>query len=59
MAADRWQLMPDLTEDEYAALKADIAAQGVLVPIVFDADTGKVIEGHHRLRAWTSCGPRA
>jgi len=23
------------------------------VPIVFDADTGKVIEGHHRLRAWT------
>jgi site-specific DNA-methyltransferase (adenine-specific) len=45
--------MPDLTEDEYAALKADIAAQGVLVPVVFDADTGEVIEGHHRLRAWT------
>jgi hypothetical protein len=45
--------MPDLTKDEYAALKADIATQGVLVPIVFDADTGEVIEGHHRLRAWT------
>jgi site-specific DNA-methyltransferase (adenine-specific) len=45
--------MPPLSDDEYAALKADIATQGVLVPIVFDADTGKVIEGHHRLRAWT------
>jgi site-specific DNA-methyltransferase (adenine-specific) len=45
--------MPPLSDDEYAALKADIGAQGVLVPIVFDADTGEVIEGHHRLRAWT------
>jgi len=50
---DRWQLMPPLSDDEYAALKADVGAQGVLVPIVFDADTGEVIEGHHRLRAWT------
>jgi hypothetical protein len=53
MTAERWQLMPPLSDDEYSGLKADIAAQGVLVPIVFDADTGKVIEGHHRLRAWT------
>jgi ParB-like chromosome segregation protein Spo0J len=53
VADDRWQLLPPLSDDEYAALKADIAAQGVLVPIVFDADTGEVIEGHHRLRAWT------
>jgi ParB-like chromosome segregation protein Spo0J len=53
MTNDRWQLLPPLSDDEYAALKADIGTQGVLVPIVFDADTGKVIEGHHRLRAWT------
>ncbi|MGA3353849.1 MAG: DNA methyltransferase [Acidimicrobiales bacterium] len=53
MTAERWQLLPPLSDDEYAALKADIAAQGVLVPIVLDADSGAVIEGHHRLRAWT------
>ena len=35
------------------ALKADIGTQGVLVPLVIDEDTGEVIEGHHRLRAWT------
>ena len=53
MTAERWQLLPPLTDEEYASLKADIAAQGVLVPVVIDEDTGEVIEGHHRLRAWT------
>jgi ParB-like chromosome segregation protein Spo0J len=51
--ADRWQLLPALADEEYAALKADIASQGVLVPVVVDAETREVIEGHHRLRAWT------
>ena len=53
MTEGRWQLLPPLTDEEYAALKADIAAQGVLVPVVLDAASGDVIEGHHRLRAWT------
>ena len=53
MADDRWQLLPDLTEEEFRALKADIAAQGILVALVIDEDTGEVIEGHHRLKAWT------
>ena len=53
MADDRWQLLPPLSDDEFRALKADIAAQGVLVPLVIDEDTGEVIEGHHRLKAWT------
>jgi len=53
MTAERWQLLPPLSDEEYQALKADIAAQGVLVPVVIDEDTGEVIEGHHRLRAWT------
>ena len=48
-----WQLLPPLSEEEYRALKADIAAQGVRIPLVVDADTGEVVEGHHRLRAWT------
>jgi ParB-like chromosome segregation protein Spo0J len=53
VAVDRWQLLPPLSDDEYSALKADIAAQGVLVPVVIDADSGETVEGHHRLRAWT------
>ena len=48
-----WQLLPGLTAEEFAGLKADIAAQGVLVPVVIDADSGEIIDGHHRLRAWT------
>ncbi len=48
-----WQLLPPLSEEEYRALKADIAAQGVIFPLVIDADTGEVIDGHHRLKAWT------
>jgi len=46
-----YQLFPGLSAEEFAALKADIAARGVLVPIEFD-ETGAVLDGHHRLRAW-------
>lgn len=46
-----YQLMPDLTEDEYAALKADIAKRGILVPIELD-EHGTMLDGHHRLQAW-------
>ena len=53
MTAERWQLLPPLSDEEYQALKADIGTQGVLVPVVVDEDTGEVIEGHHRLKAWT------
>jgi ParB-like chromosome segregation protein Spo0J len=53
MTAERWQLLPPLSDEEYAGLKADISLQGVLVPVVIDEDTGEVIEGHHRLKAWT------
>jgi ParB-like chromosome segregation protein Spo0J len=42
-------LLPALTEDEYAALKADIAAHGILVPIVVD-DDGRVLDGVHRAK---------
>jgi hypothetical protein len=51
MSTDRWQVMPDLSDDEYAALKADIAEHGCRVPVVVDADTGETIDGHHRRRA--------
>ena len=50
---DRYQLLPPLSAEEFAALKADIAVNGVLIPVVIDADSGEVIEGHHRVQAWT------
>lgn len=46
-----YQVLPSLSADEFAALKADIAARGVLVPVEVD-ETGAVLDGHHRLRAW-------
>src|SRR5580658_6563088 len=51
MSTDRWQLLPDLSDAEFAALKADVAAHGVAVPIEVDAESGAVLDGHHRLRA--------
>lgn len=44
--------MPSLTEDEYQSLKADIEIRGIIVPIELDED-GEILDGHHRLRAWT------
>lgn len=46
-----YQLMPTLSDEEYNALKADIAERGVLIPIELDEE-GNVLDGHHRLRAW-------
>ena len=47
-----YQLLPPLSDDEFASLKADIRAHGVLVPIELDTD-GVMLDGHHRLLAWT------
>lgn len=47
----RYQVMPDLTPLEFAALKADIAERGVLVAVELDED-GELLDGHHRVRAW-------
>lgn len=46
---ERFQLLPPLTKDEYASLKADIEAHGVQVPVIIDED-GEVIDGHHRMQ---------
>jgi len=55
---DRWQILPPLSADEFAALKADIARHGVRVPVVIDVDSGEVVDGHHRIRAVTELGKR-
>jgi hypothetical protein len=44
-----YQLLPRLTDDEYQSLKADIAENGIRVPIDVDED-GLILDGHHR--AW-------
>lgn len=41
------QPMPALTEEQYDALREDIATNGVLVPVVFDQH-GRVIDGNNR-----------
>lgn len=47
-------LLPDMTDEEYAALRADIDAHGLLVPItLYD---GQVLDGRHRLRACRELG---
>jgi len=51
----QYQLLPDLTEEEFAALKADIASRGVMVPVELD-ETGAVLDGHHRVRACAELG---
>ena len=42
-----FQPMPDLTPDQYEALRSDIGANGVLVPVAVDQH-GRIIDGHNR-----------
>lgn len=53
--ANAFQVMPDLSVEDYEALKADIAERGVLIPVEYDED-GNVLDGHHRLRACAELG---
>jgi site-specific DNA-methyltransferase (adenine-specific) len=45
-------VLPALSDEEFALLKADIAERGIAVPVVVDADSGLVVDGAHRVRAW-------
>lgn len=47
--------MPDMAQEEYEALKTDIAERGVLIPIEYD-ESGNVLDGHHRLKACAELG---
>lgn len=51
----QWQVLPELTAEEYAALKADIAERGVQVPVEYD-EQGAILDGHHRVRACQELG---
>lgn len=48
----KYQIMPDMTPEQFEELKEDIRRRGVLIPIEFDAQ-GNILDGHHRYRAFT------
>jgi site-specific DNA-methyltransferase (adenine-specific) len=52
---EAYQLFPPLRDEEYQALKADIAKRGVMVPVERD-EGGRVLDGHHRVRACRELG---
>jgi N6-adenosine-specific RNA methylase IME4 len=55
--SEPYQFLPPLSRAEYEALKADISARGGLhSPIVVDADTGQILDGHHRRDACLELG---
>lgn len=47
-------LLPDMSGEEYGALRDDIRANGLLVPIT--THDGQVLDGRHRLRACRELG---
>ena len=53
--AEKYQVMPPLTDEEYEALKADIAERGVQVPVEYDEE-GNILDGYHRVRACQELG---
>lgn len=50
-----FQVMPALSDDDFALLKSDIEARGVLVPVEYD-EAGAILDGHHRVRACQELG---
>ena len=50
-----YQVMPELTAEEYAELKADISQRGVMIPIEYD-ENGHVLDGYHRLQICKELG---
>lgn len=55
VVAEKYQVMPPLTAEEYGALKTDIAERGVQVPVEYDEE-GNILDGHHRVRACEELG---
>lgn len=55
MSEKKYQILPDLTEQEYEELKTDIEARGVMVPVEYDED-GNILDGHHRVKICEELG---
>lgn len=50
-----YQVMPQLSAEDFTALRADIAERGVLVPVEYD-ESGNILDGHHRVKACEELG---
>lgn len=55
MVTGRFQLLPPLSAEEYEALKANVAAVGILQPVIVD-EAGEIIDGHHRAQVCEELG---
>ena len=55
MTDSPYQVMPPLADHEFEALKADISARGVQVPVEYD-EAGNILDGHHRVQACIELG---
>ena len=55
MTNEKYQLLPELPPEQFAALKADIAARGVMVAVIVD-EFGTIIDGHNRVSACRELG---
>lgn len=51
----KYQVMPELSAEEYQRLKEDIAANGVQVAVEYD-EVGNILDGHHRVKACQEIG---
>jgi len=54
-ATGPYQLLPPLSDDDRAALKASIERHGVLVPVEYD-EAGNILDGHHRVDICSELG---
>jgi ParB-like chromosome segregation protein Spo0J len=52
---EKYQLLPELDPESFAALKTDIAERGVIVPVLVD-EFGAIIDGHNRAQACRELG---
>jgi N6-adenosine-specific RNA methylase IME4/ParB-like chromosome segregation protein Spo0J len=55
MNTPNFQLMPPLSPEDYAELKADIVRRGVQVPVEYD-EFGEILDGHHRVQICLEVG---
>jgi len=55
---DKYRILPDLSNEQFEALKKSIADRGVLIPIETD-ELGNVLDGFHRKRACEDLGIEA
>src|SRR5438034_6111416 len=47
-----YQPFPALSDEEFAALKASIKAEGRVLHAIIKDEEGRILDGHHRWGAW-------